>query len=227
MLPRAGSSSALAHSLPEQIARRIADDIIEERYAPGVRLKEVELAQSFNVSRAPVREALRILETQRLVRLTPQRGAYVVSLSIEELADLFSIRAVLMGLSARKIAEKGSALDHVALRKRVDALKLLAEREDLTKFVRDIGELSLFAAEIAGPGWVHDFLLIAVRQTVRYSYRGLMTPQGASEITGCWEKLMDAISVRNANGAEAAAKSLMLTAWKLARPVMEARKSKG
>ena len=54
----------LAYSLPEQIAGFIAPRIIDERYASGSRLKEVELALEFGVSRAQVREALRILETQ-------------------------------------------------------------------------------------------------------------------------------------------------------------------
>ena len=81
-------AAALVPTLPLQIAERIGTSIVEERFAPGERLKEVELALAFGVSRATVREALRLLEKRGLVSILPQRGARVTELSKKELEEL-------------------------------------------------------------------------------------------------------------------------------------------
>jgi DNA-binding GntR family transcriptional regulator len=214
--------SALALSLPEQIADRIAEDILEERYPPGTRLKEVELAGAFGVSRMPVRDALRLLETQRLVRLVPQKGAVVVSLSIDELSELFEIRAALMGLSVRRLAERGSAQDVAQLQARLAEVAALARAGDLALFTRQVGQLGLLAAELAGPGWTHDFLFTTIRLTVKYSRRGLYSGEAAVEITDRWRAIVEAIAAHDSDRAEAAAKALMDSAWTLARPTLEA-----
>jgi DNA-binding GntR family transcriptional regulator len=98
--------------MPLQIADALAHDIIEERYAPGARLNENQNAAQWGVSRSPLREALRILEKRGLVVITPQRGARVTALSIEEVEQLFEIRAVLVGLAA-----KGNAALNEVLRR--------------------------------------------------------------------------------------------------------------
>src|SRR3954469_18051982 len=96
------SPTALTPTLPLQVAERIGQGIIDEQFQPGERLKEVELALSFGVSRATIREALRILEKRGLVSILPQRGARVNDLSPKELEDLFEIRAALLGVASRR-----------------------------------------------------------------------------------------------------------------------------
>ena len=61
-------------TLSQQLVRRIADEIVNERFTPGARLKEVDLASMYRVSRTSVREALRVLENRGLVRIEPRRG---------------------------------------------------------------------------------------------------------------------------------------------------------
>jgi DNA-binding GntR family transcriptional regulator len=212
----------LVHSLPEQIAERIAEDILEERTAPGTRLKEQALSSLFGVSRAPVREALRILETQKLVRITAQRGAVVVELSLAELQELFSIRSALMGLSIRKLTERARADELGALQARLDEVVALSRAPELGPYLRALGELSRFAAELAGPGWIRDFLVIAIHHTVRYSRRGLLTHAAAGEVTTRWQRLLDTMRAGDADAAEAQARALIMTAWRLAEPTLAA-----
>src|SRR5689334_1530827 len=91
-------------TLSEQLAKRIADEILNERFVPGQRLKEVDLAATFGVSRASIREALRQLEAQGLVQIEPRRGARVTLLSADEVDDLYEIRASLLAVAARRVA---------------------------------------------------------------------------------------------------------------------------
>lgn len=86
----------------DQIRKAIQDG----RYAPGQRLIESDLMESFEVTRGPLREALRRLGTEGVVQLIPNRGAIVRMFSLKELFDLFKIRESVEGLAARLAAEK-------------------------------------------------------------------------------------------------------------------------
>ena len=79
------------------------------RYRPGERLVEDKLAADFGVSRNPVRESLRTLEAEGLVEIRPRRGAFVATLSDEEVRELIELRASLEGLGAGLAARRCSA----------------------------------------------------------------------------------------------------------------------
>ena len=91
-------------TLPAQIAVRIGQAIVDGEFKPGEKLREVDLAGRFGVSRASVREALRMVEREGLVTILPQRGAQVTALSAQEVQDVFDIRANLMGLVCSRFA---------------------------------------------------------------------------------------------------------------------------
>ncbi|WP_433426049.1 GntR family transcriptional regulator [Microtetraspora malaysiensis] len=73
---------------------------------PGQRLIEQRIAKEFELSRTPVRESLRMLEAEGLVRSEPNRGAVVRSVSVEELADLYALRALLKSFAAELTAAR-------------------------------------------------------------------------------------------------------------------------
>src|SRR4051812_41478078 len=87
--------------LREQIKELLLERILAHEYAPGDRLVETRIAQELGVSQAPVREALRELETLRLVESAPFKGARVRATSDEELAHIYPIRAALEDVAAR------------------------------------------------------------------------------------------------------------------------------
>ena len=80
--------------------------IISNKLAPGVRLLEEHLARELNVSRTPLREALKVLENEGFVQRLLSGGYQVASLSDKELDNLYSIRLALEGLAARQAAER-------------------------------------------------------------------------------------------------------------------------
>jgi DNA-binding GntR family transcriptional regulator len=81
------------------IAGQVRDAILSGRLAPGVRIRQEALADRFNVSRIPVREALRQLESEGLVTLVPHSGATVSRLDFEEHVEVYMIREVLEPLA--------------------------------------------------------------------------------------------------------------------------------
>ena len=115
-------------TLPAQIATRIGQAIVDGQFKPGAKLREVDLARSFGVSRASVREALRLVESEGLVTILPQRGAQVTVLSAQEVQDVFEIRAHLMGLACARLAASASPEIRVRLTELLKNLK--AARDD-------------------------------------------------------------------------------------------------
>ena len=92
--------------LREQVKELLLERILAHEYAPGDRLVETRIAQELGVSQAPVREALRELETLRLVESAPFKGARVRAASDRELAEIYPIRAALEDVAARAASER-------------------------------------------------------------------------------------------------------------------------
>jgi DNA-binding GntR family transcriptional regulator len=92
--------------LRDVVREKIRMRIAEGEWGPGTRLVERDLAEEFQVSRVPVREALRALESEGFVDLLPRRGAVVRDLTRSVVSDLFDIRQVLEGLVARLVADR-------------------------------------------------------------------------------------------------------------------------
>jgi DNA-binding GntR family transcriptional regulator len=92
--------------LADEIAFRIQAAILDGEYPAGTHLQQEELCRRFGVSRTPVREALRKLQAQHLVELVPNKGATVRSLSRDELAEIYALRAELEGFAAELAAPR-------------------------------------------------------------------------------------------------------------------------
>lgn len=91
--------------------RRLLEDIRSGTLAPGARLRETELAERLGISRTPVREAIRQLETDGLVVHLPRQGATIRSLDHAEVVELYEMRAVLEGTAARLAARAASDIE--------------------------------------------------------------------------------------------------------------------
>ena len=88
-----------------QVADRLRDQIYQQELNPGDAIDEMALCERFGISRTPLREALKVLDSEGLVELIPRKGSFVRSMDIEELNELFPVMAVLEGLCAREAVE--------------------------------------------------------------------------------------------------------------------------
>jgi DNA-binding GntR family transcriptional regulator len=88
-------------SLTDQVYEHLSSSIIEGRIKPGQKLVENDLSKQFNISRAPLRECFRILESEGLVIINPRRGVFVRNLTREDLEDVFPVRTALESLAGR------------------------------------------------------------------------------------------------------------------------------
>jgi len=81
-------------TLSIELADKVREDILIEALPPGMKLTEQVICDQYGVSRTPVREALRTLETEGLVEIIPNRGAFVIGFSMDDMADLFELRKI-------------------------------------------------------------------------------------------------------------------------------------
>src|SRR5262245_21640210 len=93
-----------AETVADRIEQQLEQLILSGEYAPGAHINENALAARLGVSRAPVREACRLLQRTGLVRIVPNQGAYVHSLSLAEIVALFDVRACLGRLAGQQAA---------------------------------------------------------------------------------------------------------------------------
>ncbi len=122
----------------QQAYNTLRTGIIEGVYPPGSRVTEQEIAASAKVSRTPVREALRRLEAEGLLRFVPHQGAFVTRWSEQDAEDIFELRAMLEGHGARLAAGKATEAD-------VQTLRQLAEDQCAEAADRSPGYLERIA----------------------------------------------------------------------------------
>jgi DNA-binding GntR family transcriptional regulator len=105
---------ARERTTPDYLAEALRVAIYDGQFKDGEELNQVELASYFKVSRVPIREALRQLQAENLVKIIAHRRAVVVGLDLEEMLELIEIRAVLEGFL---IAKAGPRLDAASLQR--------------------------------------------------------------------------------------------------------------
>ncbi len=97
-------------TLRERIVDFVKEAIITERLKPGERVPEHELAERFGISRTPIREAFRQLESEGFLSITPRKGAIVSPITQKDVQEFYAIKSLLEGyaarLSCRKFTEK-------------------------------------------------------------------------------------------------------------------------
>ena len=109
-----------AAPLRQQVVRLMREDILDGVLAPGERLRESSLCEAYGVSRTVVREALRQLESERLVTVLPNRGPIVTVLSAHDIQAVYEVRRVLEGLAGQLFArnatqeQAGALVQHLA-----------------------------------------------------------------------------------------------------------------
>ncbi|WP_043531852.1 GntR family transcriptional regulator [Litchfieldella xinjiangensis] len=126
-------------NLVDQVADVLTEAIIERRFKPGERLSEVQLSRDMGISRAPVREAARLLESRGLLVSRPRRGFFVRELDRDDLNDVFDLRLCLERHAFRLLVSSFSPEMHMTLNRQVEIMCDVAkDREDNRKIEEDL-----------------------------------------------------------------------------------------
>lgn len=120
----------------DEIAELLRDAIISGELKPRERLIEMDLSARYNVSRTPIREAIRNLEAAGLVKLIPYKGAIVADVDVAEIQSIYEVRATLEGMATRLATPNMTPQLLDALERLVGDMERSAEAEQATEFTR-------------------------------------------------------------------------------------------
>ena len=122
--------------LHQQVAVRLRQRIVEGEVAPGAKLNERELCEQLQVSRTPLREAIKMLAAEGLVLLLPNRGAVVAQLGVQDVVDTFEVIAGLEGQSGELAAQRITAAELAEVRALHFEMLAAHARKDLPTYYR-------------------------------------------------------------------------------------------
>ncbi|MDR3304713.1 MAG: GntR family transcriptional regulator [Clostridiales Family XIII bacterium] len=192
-------------SLSTDLAEKIRIEILSERLRPGAKITELSLSRMFGVSRTPVREALKNLDTEGLIDMIPNRGAFVVGLSMDDLKDLYALRTSAEVQAVRWAVERRTADEMEGIEESLDFMIFYTERGD-TKRMRSIN--AGFHRKIALASHCRIVIddLFRMQEYIRYSIR--IKPYRADELADILREHQAIFTAFKASDPEAGAAAM-------------------
>jgi len=191
-------------SLHDGVAVRLRDMVFERVIAPGSYIDELALAAQWQISRTPLREALKVLAAEGLVELVPRRGCRVVALTDADAEQLFPVMAMLEGRCALEATRRASEDDLAQLQHLHAQLERHAAARDLDGYYRSNHAFHSLVQALAANRWL-DRATGDLRRFMRlWRGRQLKLPGRIEASLNEHRVLLDAIVQRDAARAERA-----------------------
>ncbi|MCP3465479.1 GntR family transcriptional regulator [Bradyrhizobium sp. CCGUVB23] len=150
MSPPVGLPALAETDLVGQVARLLTQAIVQGRLPPGSKLVEAGVARELGVSRAPVREAARLLERQGLLVANPRRGFFVRQFALDDIDEIYDLRLCVERHAAVLAARNLTPETRDALRRQIDVLHEMADLDDQARQVEEDYRFHRLICEIAG-----------------------------------------------------------------------------
>jgi DNA-binding GntR family transcriptional regulator len=195
---RGNEWSHAAAPVAEQIAVRLAGVITMDLIHAGQRLLENDISETLRVSRAPVREALRILERERLVEFQPRRGAIVTAPDAKDLRDIYVVRSALYRIFLRQLMERRPAELEAVFERHMPRLVAAAEQQSVDAYALESFLLNTAMLSLADNRLIGDLLASISLRTLRYVRLGLAAdPSRIPLAVKTWRDLQRAVKRRD------------------------------
>jgi len=189
-------------TLREKILETIRDAISSGALKPGEKVAEPELAERFGISRTPIREAFRQLESEGYLTVIPRKGAVVVSFSNKEVEEFYAIKSILEGyaanLACRNLTEK--EIDKLASIN--EKLRQLAEEDDIRHFFKIHNDFHELFRKAADNTKLDELISSLVGKFQRLRYASLSKPGRMKISVQEHNKIIEAFRARNPDLAE-------------------------
>lgn len=193
-------------SLTEQVYETLRTQILTCVIRPGQELNEAEIAEQFNISKTPAREALAALRQEGLIRSFPRRGYQVTPITFADMDELFDVRTILEAGAAEFACPRLTAeqIDHLNVL--ADATYDQGEQLSLATFIKSNREFHLAIAEATGNGRLVQLLTQQIDALERFFYLGAQLRDVNKETTVSHHRIVETLASRD----QAAAKEIMI-----------------
>ena len=192
------------NSLHDEVAAQLRERIFAGELAPGAFLDEVALAAQMKISRTPLREALKVLTAEGLVRHEPRRGCFVNQVTAKDLDEIFPVIALLEGRCAHEAALHASDADLERLQTLHDRLGRHAKARRINEYYAANFEIHEAIIALADNRWLAQ-VIGDLRKIVKLARLQQLHAPGRLD-QSCAEHMavFAALKARDAEGAEAA-----------------------
>jgi len=211
-----GRAARQKQSLAEKVVEHLTQEILSDRLRPNQRISELAVSQDLGVSRSPVREALRILERDGLVKQSDNRGMVVADVTPEEADELYLIHGHLIGLAVRLACQRMKGESLAGLQDMVRKLRQAADNDDRSAFLDARTQLERFVGQRSFSPRLAHLLEVMAYPSARYRAFHVSVPGYMDEITQCYEGIYEAF----AKCDDAAAEQLRLKIMDLGRGLL-------
>ena len=189
-------------TLREKILETIRDAISTGVLKPGEKVAEPELAERFGISRTPIREAFRQLESEGYLTVIPRKGAVVVSFTSKEVEEFYAIKSILEGYAAHIACQRLTEREIDKLEAINDKLQALAEEGDIKHFFKIHNDFHELFRKAAGNDKLDEMISSLVGKFQRLRYESLSKPGRMKVSVNEHVKIIEAFRARNAPLAE-------------------------
>ena len=179
--------------LREAVAGTLRQAILEGTLSPGERLMELHLAQQLGVSRTPVREAIRLLEEEELVRVIPRRGAVVAQITMQEMEEVREVGCTLEELAVRRACRHMTQEQLASLSNAAAAFEEQAASGDLMAAVRAAAAFHEMVGAAAGNRQLVDTLDYIRPRMFRYLLEMIKNKNSHSRLARRHRLLVEAL----------------------------------
>jgi len=192
------------NSLHEEVAAQLRDRIFAGELLPGTFLDEARLAAELEISRTPLREALKVLTAEGLVRHEPRRGCFVNEVTEQDLDEIFPVIALLEGRCAREAAINASDADLAQLEALHDKLNRHAKARRITDYYAANFAIHEAIITLANNRWLAQ-VIGDLRKIVKLArLQQLHAPGRLDQSLSEHMAVFAALKARDPEGAEAA-----------------------
>lgn len=185
-----------------QIADMLRDMIMTGKLKEGDKVNEGKLCETMGISKTPMREAIRVLSVEGLIRLVPNRGAFVTKPEFEEIAEMFDVMSLLEGFCAREACQKMTSKNFARLEKLHAKLEENFERHDQEEYIRTNNQYHSVVQEIAGNRTLNQIVSGLRKKILLYRFQSLNLPQRFASSIREHRDLLEAFRQRNHSKAE-------------------------
>jgi len=189
-------------TLREKILETIREAILKGDLKPGEKVAEPELAERFGISRTPIREAFRQLESEGYLTVIPRKGAVVAALSERDVQEFYAIKSILEGYAAELAAKNLSDKDLAKLEAINDKLREIAEEGDVKAFYRVHNEFHETFLKAADNSKLYELIQQLGMKFSRLRMASLSVSGRMAISVAEHDKLLDAFRRHDAKSAE-------------------------
>lgn len=189
-------------TLRERILETIRDAIMSGALKPGEKVAEPELATRFGISRTPIREAFRQLESEGYLTVIPRKGALVASFSAKDVEEFYAIKSILEGYAARKACHRLTPREINKLEAINEKLREIASEGDVRHFFKVHNSFHDLFIRGAGNEKLHEMIAALLKKFQRLRLASLSKPGRMFVSVEEHEKIIEAFRGRDESLAE-------------------------